>query len=600
MREELMISIAAILFLGVAAQWLAWRFRFPSILLLLVLGFIAGPVTGLLKPDEVFGDLLSPLVSLSVGLILFEGGLSLRLAEVPGVRRAIFSLISVGLLVTWVIGAAAAHYVLGLDLGLALLLGAILTVSGPTVIIPLLRVVRLRAPLGSILKWEGILIDPVGALLAVLVFEVLVEERLHHATIYIATGVFKTVLIGGALGLVAAWALIFVIRRHLLPDYLRNPVSLVLVLTVFVISNHFSHESGLLAATVMGIALANSKHISVRHIVEFEENLRVLLIAVLFIVLSARLELSQLMQCGFSGLLFLAVMIFIARPASVLLATVGSGLTWRQRFFLSALAPRGIVAAAVASLFALELASKDFPGAHLLVPYTFIVIIGAGFFYSLVAKPVARLLKVEQRDPQGILFLGANAAARAVASEIWEEGFRVALVDTNWHNASLAKLEGTPTVFGDILSRHMLEKVDLDGIGRLFAMTPNDEANSLAALRFSTFFDRSEVYQLPPENYDVEKGTEKDRPEHLRGRLLFGPQENYYKLAEHIDSGAIVKTTHITEAFPYSKLMEMYKELFIPLFILTAEKQIEVFTTDIELIPKSGDKVVALVKEHAK
>ncbi|MCB0351864.1 MAG: sodium:proton antiporter [Bdellovibrionales bacterium] len=591
-----MTGLATVLFLGIVAQWIAWRFHLPSIILLLLFGFVAGPVTGFIDPDQLVGEMLPSLVSLSVALILFEGGLSLRLRELPGVRRVIFSLISIGMLVTWAIGAFAAHYILELEFSMSVLLGAILTVSGPTVIVPLLRDIRPKATVSSILKWEGILIDPVGAIVAVLVFEAMILGEFSKAPAHIAEGVIMTIVVGGIAGTVGALLLIFLIKRYLIPDYLQNSVSVALVLLVFVSSHHFQADSGLLSVTVMGIFLANWSSITVRHIVEFKENLQVLLIGILFILLSARMELQNFKEVGFGGLIFLAILIFVARPLAVFCSTVGSGLSWRERAFLSSVAPRGIVAAAVASLFSLGLAQGGFPQAELINTYTFLVIVGAGLVYGLAARPMARLLDVEQVQPQGVLLLGAHAIARKIATKIRDEGFKVVLVDTNWTNVSLAKLEGLPTYYGNILSEHFLDDIDLEGIGRLFALTPNNEANSLAALRFSEHFGRAEVYQLPHDTADQREASDL-HPKHLRGRYLFGPDENYRLLEQQIDDGAVLKTINITEEFSFDDIQERYSKLFIPLFLIAESKTFEVVTHDVKLSPRAGQKIVALVQE---
>jgi NhaP-type Na+/H+ or K+/H+ antiporter len=294
MVEHILLSLASIIVLGIGAEWLAWRLRLPSILLLLIFGIVVGPVTGFLNPDALFGDLLLPVVSIAVAIILFEGGLNLRISELRQVGGVVRNLITIGVLVTWLIGAGAAHFLLGLNFALALLLGAILVVSGPTVIMPLLRHLRPSGQVGSILKWEGIVIDPIGAILAVLVFEAILAGGFREAAAVTVIGLLKTILIGGGIGMLGAMIMVLLLRRFWIPDFLHGAVSLTLVIAVFAGSNLLQTDSGLLAATVMGIYLANQRTVSVRHIVRFKENLRVLLISGLFILLAARLQVSHL------------------------------------------------------------------------------------------------------------------------------------------------------------------------------------------------------------------------------------------------------------------------------------------------------------------
>jgi len=287
MTEHLLTGLASIVVLGILAQWLAWRLHLPAILLLLVFGVVAGPVTGILDPDLVFGDLLFPLVSISVAIILFEGGLNLKVSELKNARSVISGLVSTGIIITWILAAAGAHFIAGLELRLAVLLGAVLVVSGPTVIIPLLRQIRPLGNIGSIMKWEGIINDPIGALLAVLVFEVILLGGAEGGTAVVITGVLKAIVLGGGIGVAGAGVIVLLLRRYYIPDFLQNPVSLMLVVVCYVASEAIQPESGLLSVTVMGIALANQQFVSIRHILEFKENLRVLLIASLFIACSS-------------------------------------------------------------------------------------------------------------------------------------------------------------------------------------------------------------------------------------------------------------------------------------------------------------------------
>ena len=587
------MGLASILVLGVCAQWLAWRFRLPSILLLLLFGFAAGPVTGFLDPDALLGDLLVPVVALSVAVILFEGGLSLRVAELPKVGRVVRRLISLGVLVTWLLGAAAAYLILGLDPGLAVLLGAILVVTGPTVIGPLLRLVRPTGPVGAALKWEGILIDPIGAVLAVLVFEAILAGGFREATAAAAAGLVKTALAGSAVGLLGAGAMVLLLKRYWIPDPLQNPVTLMLVVAAFAASNALQAESGLLAVTVMGVALANQKAVTVKHIIAFKENLRVLLISSLFILLAARLRVQDVTGFGMESLAFLGVLMLVARPAAVALSALGSPLNRRERLFLAWMAPRGIVAAAVSSVFALRLAEAGYPGAQRLVPLTFMVIVATVAVYGLTAVPVARWLRVAKPNPQGVLMVGAHAWARAMARALREAGYPVLLVDANWANVSAARMEGLPVFYGNILSETIPQELDLDGIGRLLALTSNDEVNSLAALHFVELFGRGEVYQLAPAS-ETDRGRE-GVSRHLRGRVLFGPQVTHTELSTRFAAGAFVKKTALTPEFDYKAFRERYGGKALPLFLIRETGELEVFAADNPPSPVPGQTLIACV-----
>jgi len=350
MGEDALIGLASIVVLGIGSQWLAWRLHLPAILLLLLAGFIAGPVTGLIDPDRLLGDTLFPIVSISVGIILFEGGLTLRLAEIQGAQRVLARLITIGALITWIIATAGARLIVGLDFELALLLGAVFIVSGPTVVLPLLKFVRPKGQIGPILRWEGILIDPIGATLAVLVFEAMRAEHLEGGSaLSIVVGMLKTALVGGGIGLIAGLFMIEVIRRHWVPEHLQNPFAVMLVVGAFAAANALQSEAGLLTTTLMGVLVANQRRFPIKHLLQFKEDIGVLLLSGLFVLLAARLDLEALSNLSVRAALFLALLIFVARPLAVLASTTGSHLTWRERLVLSWLGPRPGVRARISS-----------------------------------------------------------------------------------------------------------------------------------------------------------------------------------------------------------------------------------------------------------
>ncbi len=382
MAQYVLLGLAGVVALGIAAQWLAWRLRVPSILLLLAFGVAAGPLTGLLRPDELFGRLLLPGVSLSVAVILFEGGLSLKVRELRAIGSDLLRLTTVGALVTWLVSLAAARFLLGFDWPLAALLAAILVVTGPTVIAPILRHLRLGGRVGAVLKWEGIVIDPLGATLALLTFVVARAGGWHGGAAEAALALLRTAVVGGGLGLLGAGLLIVPLARYWIPDALHGAVALAVVFLAFAVANALQEESGLLAVTVMGIGLANQRLAPVRHLIEFKENLTVLLVSCLFILLAAPAP-EDLAALDLRSYLFLAAMVLFVRPASVLLSTIGSAMTWREKAFLCCMAPRGIVAAAVSSVFAQAMADAGFAQAGRMPPVTFLVIVGTVALYGL-------------------------------------------------------------------------------------------------------------------------------------------------------------------------------------------------------------------------
>ncbi len=594
MLPETLAGLAGIVVLGVAAQWLAWRLKLPSILFLLIVGFVAGPVVGFVNPDQLLGDLLFPIVSLSVAIILFEGGLSLDVAELRIVGKVVRNLVSIGALVTWILAGVLAYTALGLSLPLAALLGAILVVTGPTVIGPLLRHIQPQAKIGSAVKWEGIVNDPIGAILAVLVFEVVLAGGFEAGATVAAVVIVKAVTIGGALGLAGAGIIVLLLSKHWVPDYLQNPVALAFVLMVFTASNLLQAESGLLTVTVMGSALASQKIVAVRHIVEFKENLRVLLLSILFIVLAARLPTEASAYTDAGSFLFLGGLILLVRPAAVALSTLGSKFNWRERVFLGMMAPRGIVAAAVSSLFALELVEHGYPNAERLVPVTFLVIVGTVAVYGLSAPTIARVMGLATPNPQGMLFVGAAPWVREVARLLVKENVLVILVDSNWVNVTASRRAGLASHHVNILSDQTIEDLDLNGVGRLLALTPNDEVNTLAALRFQDVFGRSGVFQLPPTGANT--GDSRVSLE-LGGRTLFAKGATHAELSARLSKGAVIEKHRLTEEFGFEAYQARYGETAIPMFLLRESGEVVIFTSEggPTPTPKAGQTLISLV-----
>jgi NhaP-type Na+/H+ or K+/H+ antiporter len=628
-QHLILIGLTAVVVVGIAAQWLAWRARVPAILMLLLFGILAGPVPEawgpgrhkLLDPDFLFGRGLYPVISLSVAVILFEGGLTLNLSELRQVGRVLRNLVTIGAAVTWVVTTAAARLILGLPWPLALLLGAILVVTGPTVIGPLLRHVKPVGQVGPILKWEGIVIDPIGATMALLVFEAVPDARLHHLATTVGGALLKTVLFGGAVGLLAAAILVLVFRRFWVADYLQNPVTLAFVLAAFTGANLLQDEAGLLAVTAMGVALANQRFVPFKHILEFKEGLSVLLVSSLFVLLGSRLSFSQFSGIGVSTFLFLLVMFVVARPAGVLLSTVRSSLSWRERAFLCWMAPRGIVAAAVSSIFAVRLRQAGIEGSERLVPVTFSVIISTVLVYGLTASWLAKRLGLAGGTTSGFLIAGANPLARVIAEALRAEGQQVLLVDTSPANVVAARLAGLDAQRFSVVSDEVVEQVEGTGIARLLALTPNEEVNTLAAVHFGRIFGRSQVYQLapeaqkpaaagpagpsadgrasaslPPAGGSEAKSKEKQKvSQELHGRVLFAPGITFEALAAKLAAGAKVRRTLFTTEFDYDDFRGVHPDGFVPLFLITPTGEWTVCTADDPVTPAPGQVLISLV-----
>ena len=578
MGEELLIKLAVIGVLGSLAQWVSWWVKLPSILFLLLFGFIIGPITGYLNPDEVFGDLLFPIVSLAVSVILFEGALTLNFHEIKGLQGVIRKLVSSGLIVCWLLIAVATHYLLGFDWQLSLLFGSLVVVTGPTVIVPMLRTVRVNAKISNILRWEGIIIDPIGALLAVLVFNFIISNQgggndFSHVLIVFS----QLIIVGSLLGVIAGQALGLVLRHHLLPEYLHNIVTLTLVFGVFALSNHIEHESGLLAVTVMGIWLANMKNVHIEEILNFKESLSILLISGLFIILASRIDLEQIQSLGWMPIGIFLVIQFFARPIKVWISTLGSNLQWQEKIMVSWIAPRGIVAAAVSALFAIKLESIGYPNADLLVSLTFIIIITTVVVQSATARPLAKFLGVAEPESIGLLIVGANPVSQAIAKCLYDQKVNFIMADSYWDHIKKARMNGYKTYYGNPVSKHADQHLDLIGIGHMLGLSMNRHINTLSAQKYASEFGKQNIFTLKPSE-DKNKDSEKHLSSiDFRGSILFGGK-TYAQLASLLAKDAVVKSTLISEEFTFKMYTEKHGSNVIPLFAVSPKsKQIKVF-----------------------
>lgn len=597
MHELTSISIAAILAAGILCQWLAWRLKLPAIIFLLACGVLAGPVLGWLNPDELLGDLLFPVVSLSVAVILFEGSLTLKLRDIPGLQAVIRNMITIGVLITWFITAVVTALLLDFSWEIAGLFGAIMVVTGPTVIMPMLRTVRPRENVANVLQWEGILIDPVGAILAVLVYQFIVAGGMQGG---VAAGglVFgKIVLIGVGLGVASGHLFGLLLRKYWVPQFLHNVIALALVCAVFALSNLLEEESGLLTVTVMGLWLTNMKDVDLDEILDFKESLSLILISVLFIILAARMDMAAFLSLGWSALgVFLAIQ-FLARPLSVQVCALGSRLSMPERHLLAWIAPRGIVAAAITAVFAIKLGALGYEDAPQLVPLTFMVIIGTVLLQSATARLIAVKLGVAEPEPRGFLIVGANPVAQAVGLALQEHGYRVQLADQNWSSVRDAKLKGLAAYWGNPVSEHAERHLSLVGIGHLLALSTNVELNALASQYYRLEFEPKRVFSVRNRPKKDGVGVEKTAFRY-GGRVLFDDAVTYRDLERMLRQDGEIRRTALTEEYGLDDYLADSTTQRVPLFAIDDDEGIHVFTPDAEFTPRAGWSILALTRDR--
>jgi NhaP-type Na+/H+ or K+/H+ antiporter len=537
--DDPLATIAIVLVTASVCQLIAGRFNVPSVLFLLMAGVGLSTV---IDPDEILGDLLFTGVGLGVAVLLFEGGTSLhwdrlRQGKIPALR-----LVTVGAAIAWVVGTGTALVVLDVDAELAILLGAILIVSGPTVVLPLLRVVRPRQPTSSILRWEGILIDPVGAGIAIVILDAIIDD---HSPGVILLLVLATFASGLAVGGAAAWVLLTGLRLRLVPDHLQIPATLAVLVGSYAAANAIRPEAGLIAATALGMAFANQRRAPAAHIAEFNEHLGAIILGVLFIVLGARVDLDALVDNLVASLVIIVALVLVARPASVLASTVGTGLGWRDRWFLMTLAPRGVVAAAVASLFALELEQHDVdPGP--LVPVVFTVVIGTVALTGIGARFAAARLRVARPAPTGVALIGGGDFAIELASALNNCHVPTIHVGLEDNEADRAAQRGQLVYHGRLDAREFADTIEAVGVGSAVALSGTDHLDGYATERLARVIGSGNLYGLRhPDTVDHDPGTA-----HAVAVQTLLPEVTVPQIDGLVQDGYRVKVTPGHQPFP--------------------------------------------------
>ena len=574
-----MLELGGVIILGILAQWFAWKLKIPAILPLLLIGLLVGPIsaeflsedgTKWIEPvwngeEGLFGGKnLYYFVSLSISIILFEGGLTLKFKEIKNVGPLVITkLITLGSLVTFFGAGIAAHYIFNLSWEISFLFSALIIVTGPTVITPILRNIPLRKDISAILKWEGILIDPIGALVAVLVFEFISVGAGGEYTKTALIEFGKIVLFGSTFGFTFAHALNFAINKQWIPHYLLNVFALASVLGVFVLSDSFSHESGLLAVVIMGMVLGNSKSKYLKDLLYFKESLSILLISILFILLSANINFEDLMLIyKWETLALFAVVVFIIRPIGVLLSTYKSALTFKEKMFISWVGPRGIVAAGIASLFGLTLVFKGIVDAEYITPLVFMIVMGTVLLNATTARLFAKITGVFLKNSNGILIVGASEVSQLIGIYLKNNNRHVVLIDSNQTNIAKAKSLGMEALMTDIYSDSLEDNIELNDIGFLMALTASADINKYAIHKFKNHFGENGAFRLVTEE-------EKNDPTKNPKEGLFSHTDDFALLTRTAQDYPIINEVLIIDKPHYNKLIEqtIINKNTIPLFL---------------------------------
>lgn len=584
-----MIELAGIVILGIIAQWFAWRFKLPAILPLILIGLLVGPIASMYTADGskliepvwtgskgLFpGEGLYYFVSLAISIILFEGGLTLKRSEIRNIGPVITKLITLGSLVTFFVAGIAAHFIFGLSWQISFLFSSLIIVTGPTVITPILRNIPLKKDVSAVLKWEGILIDPIGALAAVLVFEFISvgEGQAYTMTALVEFG--KILLFGFTFGFTFAHALTFVIKRNFIPHYLLNVVSLSVVLLVFVMSDVFAHESGLLAVVIMGMVMGNTDLPNIKELLYFKESLSVLLISILFILLAANINMAdlELIFNWKTAVLFL-IIVFLIRPLGVFLSAAGSNLKLNEKLFIGWVGPRGIVAAGIASLFGSKLLARGEPGAEYITPLVFVIVLGTVLLNATTARLFAQTVGVFLKKSEGIVIIGASKVSRLMGAYLNKNGRHVVLIDNNQNNVDKAKKLGIEALTADIYSDSLTDNIELNDVGYLMALTGNSDINEYAVERFGKQFGENGSFRLV-------NSDEMNDPENNPREGLFSHTDDFIKLTETARKYPAVHEIELKDNKHYEGLIEITKaeDHIIPIFLKTPNGDLKIISS---------------------
>ncbi|CUH69540.1 potassium/proton antiporter [Thalassovita autumnalis] len=538
-------AIALVGALGVGAQWLAWRLQLPGIVLMLLAGVIAGPVLGILDPARDIGPLVAPMVSVAVAIILFEGGLTLNFHQLSDAATGVKRLVFVGAPLGWLTSAMALHYGAGLGWQASAVFGGIMIVTGPTVIAPLLRQAKLGRRPAALLQWEAIVNDPIGALAAVLAFELVVvlntTETVSHAAQVLALGVVVATILGalGGYGIARAF------KQGWVPEYMKVPVLFVVLIAIFAASDTVLHESGLLAVTIMGVVIANAELPSYTELRRFKEHATVLLVSGVFILLAASLDFSTLGQLNWRAALFVASVILLARPATVLISLLGTDLPWRERVLIAFTGPRGVVLVAVAGLFGERLAALGVADGALVAPLAFVLVAVTVVLHGFTLTPFARALGLTGAAVPGVLLVGGSRFSLALAQALGKAEVPVLIADPNRARLRAARQAGVNTFYGDVLSEAAEHNLELAQYGRIIALSDNDAYNTLVTTDLGPEFGRDNIFQLARHKGDLARNA---LPSSLGGRA-FVAGHNFDELEANMRAGHEMRCTRLSDEY---------------------------------------------------
>lgn len=527
---QLTLQIVIAVLAGITAQVLGEYLKIPSIVFLLLLGILLGrDGLNLLHPWEL-GIGLEVLVALSVAIILFEGGLNLELRELGKVSGSLRNLVTIGTLITFIGGGMAAHWLAEFPWSIAFLYASLVVVTGPTVVGPLLKQVSVERKVATLLEGEGVLIDPVGAILAVVVLDTIINS--NAVPLEIVSGLILRLGIGAVIGGLCGWLMAVILKRaNFLSEDLKNLLVLAGVWGLFCLAQTIRSESGLMATVVAGIVMKSSSLPEERLIRRFKGQLTILCVSVLFILLAADLSIPSVFVLGWGSVLTVMTLMFVVRPLSVIICTWNNDMNWRQKLFIAWVAPRGIVSASVASLFAILLTSSGISGGEAIKALVFLTIMMTVFIQGLTARWVAKGLGITSSTATGAVIIGCNPLGRLIGRLFQEQGESVVLIDTNPEYCAQAEAENLPVYQSSALKPEVLEEAGIESMGTFLAATSNGEVNFLLA--------RHAIEEFNPPRVFAVFANQAETPSHTKVSSAFIPEVPLKTWTKYIDEGQV-------------------------------------------------------------
>lgn len=574
---------------GVGAQWLAWKFRMPGIVLMLAAGLLLGPVTGIFLPARDLGDLVQPMISLAVAVILFEGGLTLNFRELADAKSAVRRLVYLGAPIGWALSALALNRIAGLGWEASLVFGGIMIVTGPTVIAPLLRQARLRTRPAQALQWEAIVNDAIGALAAVLALLVVLVRQQDMDEATALWTLFSGIGFAIALGLGAGYGIVQAFRRGWVPEYMKVPLLFVTVIVVFAGADMVLHESGLLAVTVMGLLIANADLPSYAEIYRFKESATILLVSGVFILLAASVDFETLSLLDWRAAAFVVAVVVLVRPATVLLSLIGTNLPWSERVLIALTGPRGVVLVAVSGIFAERLVAEGIEDGALLTPLAFVLVVATVVLHGFTLAPLARWLGLTSGDKPGLIVVGGSLFATGLAQALQKADVEVLITDPNRGHLLTARSAGVAHFYGDILSEAAEHNVEFIAYSAILAASDNDAYNTLVATDLAPEFGRESIWQLARHKEDVPRHA---LPSQLGGQTIHGNRT----LAQYLDllaEGWVFRTTRLSDEYSLEDWRAARPEAIA---LAVVDRAGLAFVTDPERMDaRAGARIVSLI-----